>query len=120
VTDDLIGIVEAFYEPDQSDDEWLRLVVEKTRPLLDRQGLGIAGALYSCADPCSWLPSHILVCDVPAALQRVLLPAWVPLPARMRKRRSKHRRYEFEGRPLAVAADPIPSRTIALPRRSPT
>jgi len=79
-THDLVGIVEALYAPDLTDDEWLRVAVEKMRPLLDRQGLGIAGALYQCADPCSWIPSHMLVCDVPDELQRVLFDGTEALP----------------------------------------
>jgi DNA-binding NarL/FixJ family response regulator len=79
-THDLVGAVETFYAPDLSDQEWLRMVVEKVRPLLDRQGLGIAGALYDCPDPCSWMPSHMFLLDVSEQLQRVLFDGSESLP----------------------------------------
>src|SRR5258708_30484374 len=69
---DLVGIVESFYTAGLSSEGWLRLVAEKVRPLVDRYGLGIAGVLYSCPDPCAFAPSHLLLCDVSDGLQALL------------------------------------------------
>jgi DNA-binding CsgD family transcriptional regulator len=71
-THDLVGVVEAFYTPGLAADDWLRLVAGNVRSLIDRFGLGIVAGMYSCPDPCSFRPSHALLCDVPEALQEVL------------------------------------------------
>jgi DNA-binding NarL/FixJ family response regulator len=68
---DLIGIVESFYTPGLSDEAWLRLVAGQVQPLIDRYSQGVIGGMYSCPDPCSFAPSHALLCDVPDAIQAV-------------------------------------------------
>jgi DNA-binding CsgD family transcriptional regulator len=65
---DAIGIVEALYLSELSADRWLRIVAERLRPVLDRYGLGIAAGLHSSPDPCSFHPTHALLCDVPGPL----------------------------------------------------
>jgi DNA-binding CsgD family transcriptional regulator len=69
---DLIGIVESFYTAGLSEDDWLRVVMEKVRPLIDRYRLGVSGVLYNCPDPCTFVPSHVLLCDVSEGLQALL------------------------------------------------
>src|SRR5580704_16667763 len=68
---DLIGVVESFYARGLSQEEWLRLVAEQVRPLIDRHGQAVIGGLCSCPDPCSFAPSHALLCDVPEPIQAV-------------------------------------------------
>jgi DNA-binding CsgD family transcriptional regulator len=72
---DLVSVVEAFYSLNLPVENWLRIVAEKVRPLIDRDGLGVVGGLYSCPDPCSFTPTHALFCEVPEALQAVFFEA---------------------------------------------
>jgi DNA-binding CsgD family transcriptional regulator len=65
------GVLEALYATDLSAEQWLRLVTERIRPLMDRDGLGMVCGLYSCPDPCSFVLSNVFVCDVSESLQTV-------------------------------------------------
>jgi DNA-binding CsgD family transcriptional regulator len=64
--------VETFYSRDAGDAEWLGLVADRLRPLLDKQGLGMLGLLFHCPDPCALIPQHVLLCETPEELQPVI------------------------------------------------
>jgi DNA-binding CsgD family transcriptional regulator len=65
---DLVDVVEALYSPGLSWDEWLSLVAEKIRPLTDRYNVGVGGMLYTCPDPCAFIPTRMLMTGVPDSI----------------------------------------------------
>jgi DNA-binding NarL/FixJ family response regulator len=70
--EDLVGILEAAYAADSSDEGWLARVVESARPTID-EGLGVAGFFYDfrqAADVRVWSP--VLVGTPPGALEALV------------------------------------------------
>lgn len=68
---DPAGILEAIYTTELQDHDWLRLVTQRIRPLMDRHGLGMAAGLYTCPDPCHFVPGRAFICDVSESRQVV-------------------------------------------------
>jgi hypothetical protein len=76
VTPDLVGVIEAFYALDLPHGQWLGLVADKLRPLIDRDGVGVAAAIHECPDPCSFRPTYGLLLDVSDKFQAVFLESF--------------------------------------------
>jgi DNA-binding CsgD family transcriptional regulator len=77
---DPVAVVEALYARGLRAEQWLQLALELTRPLLDRDGLGITGALYLCPDPSSFTATHVLQCEVSEPLEAVFFEGVASLP----------------------------------------
>jgi hypothetical protein len=72
VSPDLVAVVETFYSRDAGDAEWLGIVADRLRPLLDKQKMGLLGLLFHCPDPCALIPQHVVLLDIPEELHPVI------------------------------------------------
>ena len=63
----------ACYRLDRSTPDWLEQIALALRPVLDIDGLGVAGGFYECPDPCSLTPKLILGYGMQPELETLLL-----------------------------------------------
>jgi len=68
-----LGVAKICAQHELSDDAWIEALLNALRPVLDRDGLGIAGGSYFCEDPCSLETRLLRVLDFDHRLHEILI-----------------------------------------------